>query len=131
MINQVIGQAGNGLRNIGIAISRAVIQFEIFHKLTPSEYGLRGSVTKQCDETSAAIAIFDARNTLKQVVFSTVFSGISVSLSNTIFCGIPRIVPTEYHAGNRHARIVDMPKIAPIGDEHAFRTAVDAVARDA
>ena len=135
MINQAIGQAGNGLRNIGIAVSRAVIQFEIFHKLTPSEYGLRGSVTKQCDETSAAIAIFDARNTLKQVVFSTisstVFSGISVSLSSTIFCGIPRIVRTEYHAGNRHARIVDMPKITPIGDEHAFRTAVDAVARDA
>ena len=25
----------------------------------------------------------------------------------------------------------DMPKISPIGDEHAFRTAVDAVARDA
>ena len=117
MINQAIGQAGNGLRNIGIAVSRAVIQFEIFHKLTPSEYGLRGSVTKQCNESCAAIAIFDARNTLKQVVFSTisstVFSGISVSLSSTIFYGIPRILCTEYHARHGHARIVDMPKNRP------------------
>ena len=119
MINQAIGQAGNGLRNIGIAVSRAVIQFEIFHKLTPSEYGLRGSVTKQCNESCAAIAIFDARNTLKQIIFDSI-SG-----------RIPRILRTEYHAGHGHARIVDMPKISPIGDEHAFRTAVDAVARDA
>lgn len=119
MINQAIGQAGNGLRNIGIAVSRAVIQFEIFHKLTPSEYGLRGSVTKQCNESCAAIAIFDARNTLKQIIFGSI-SG-----------RIPRILRTEYHAGHGHARIVDMPKISPIGDEHAFRTAVEAVARDA
>ena len=119
MINQAIGQAGNGLRNIGIAVSRAVIQFEIFHKLTPSEYGLRGSVTKQYNESCAAIAIFDARNTLKQIIFGSI-SG-----------RIPRILRTEYHAGHGHARIVDMPKISPIGDEHAFRTAVDAVARDA
>ena len=37
---------------------------------------------------------------------------------------------TEYHARHGHARIVDMPKITPIGDEHAFRPTVNAVARD-
>ena len=126
-IGKTLGQAWDSLRNIGIAISRTIIQFEIFHKLTPSECGLRGSATEQCDEPCAAIVIFDARNTREQIIFGTIF----VSISSNIFCWIPRILRTEYHARHGHARIVDMPKIAPIGDEHAFRTAVAAVSCDA
>lgn len=73
-------------------------------------------VSGDIKQLSAGVVVFESGDAVEHLGFI-----------RDVF-GVPCLLRADDYAGNGHVQVVDVVKVAPVGDEHALRMVLRAVA---
>lgn len=104
------------LQDPGVDAVLSVIEFQPSDQVVLLEAGRMACASKDIKQFSTGIVVFESGNASEHV-------GLVRDASR-----VPGFLRADDHAGDGHAWVVDVAEVAPVGDEHALRAVLRAVA---
>lgn len=97
------------MQDLGVDSALSVIELQPGDQLVPLEAGRMTCVSGDIKQFSAGVVVFESGDAVEHLGFI-----------RDVF-GVPCLLRADDYAGNGHVQVVDVVKVAPVGDQHALR----------